>query len=56
MYNIQGQLVRQVLSKKHKAGFYRIQVSDNKLPAGVYLFALSIDSSLISVKKAVLIK
>lgn len=60
IYNIQGQLVRELVSREEKAGIYTVNWDgkdnlDRKVPSGIYFYRLQIED-WIDVRKMILLK
>jgi hypothetical protein len=56
VYNILGQKVATLVSKKQPAGQYEVQWDANGFASGVYLYRLETDNGFIETKKLVLLK
>ncbi len=55
IYNILGKKIATIISKKQLAGTYQIKFNANHLPAGIYLYKLTVDN-VQQIRRMVLLK
>jgi len=56
IYNIPGQKVKKLVSKKQAAGTYKVEWDASGFASGIYLYQLKTDKGFIQTKKLVLLK
>ncbi len=56
IYNVIGQLVRNLVNTEQQAGKYRVELDAGDLASGIYFYTLFADNNKIDSKKLVLIK
>jgi len=56
IYNLSGQNIARLVSKKQHAGSYKIEWHANGFASGIYLYRLHTDKGFIQTRKLVLLK
>jgi C1A family cysteine protease len=56
IYNMNGQLVKNLINKTQQAGRYSVEFYSEKLSSGLYFYRLETDGTVVSTKKMLLVR